>query len=157
TRLSELAPVTFISLSEILKGSGWRAICRAVERSDIVHLHTLWSPTNALVALQCRRRDRPYVVMPHGMLDPYSLSVRRWRKSLYLRAVERPTIAAARRMIYTTAEEARLASSQHFLLPPGVVIPLGGDAPNSNGDAFAASFLDKFPEAKGRLRVLFLG
>jgi len=31
----------------------------------------------------------PYYVFPHGMLDPYSLSVKRWRKAIYLRAIER--------------------------------------------------------------------
>ena len=38
--------------------------------SDIVHVHTLWNPLNRLAADACIRHRRPYVLMPHGMLDP---------------------------------------------------------------------------------------
>jgi glycosyltransferase involved in cell wall biosynthesis len=91
------------------------------------------------------------------MLDPYSLSVKRWRKALYLWAIERRNILAAQRLIYTTAEEARLAA--HWLSPlsKSVVIPLGGDAPGDNSKELAAGFLGRFPRAQGRRQLLFLG
>ena len=38
-------------------------------------------------------------------------------------------ILAAERLIYTTAEEERLAAIKLSLARKGVVIPLGGDAP----------------------------
>ena len=85
--------------------------------------------------------------MPHGMLDPYSLSVKRWRKAIYLWAIERKNILGAQRLIYTTAEERRLAAiGLPFRLPRGVVIPLGGDAPCENSEELASEFLERFPE-----------
>jgi glycosyltransferase involved in cell wall biosynthesis len=95
--------------------------------------------------------------MPHGMLDPYSLSVKRWRKALYLWALERRNLLAARRLIYTTPEEARLAAIRSFPLPKGDVIPLGGDAPARNSASLASTFLERFPQARGRRQLLFLG
>ena len=65
-----------------------------VHDADIVHLHTLWSPLNVSVRYACLRLERPYVLMPHGMLDPYSLSVKRLKKSIYLRMFEQHNIAA---------------------------------------------------------------
>src|SRR5215510_11766695 len=130
-RLNELAPTTFLPQSRTpapLHGPTRRQPSESVRTSDIVHLHTLWNPINVLLRRECARHRRPYVLMPHGMLDPYSLSVKRWRKSLYMRAIERKNILAAKRIIYTTTEEARLAQSGMVPLPAGVVIPLGGDA-----------------------------
>jgi glycosyltransferase involved in cell wall biosynthesis len=95
--------------------------------------------------------------MPHGMLDPYSLSVERWKKALYLWAIERKNIASAQRLIYTTAEEAHLAASQLSPLPEGVVVPLGADAPDGGADELASRFIEQFPKARGRRQLLFLG
>jgi len=95
--------------------------------------------------------------MPHGMLDPYSLTARRWRKKLYFWALERKNLSAAQRLIYTTPEEARLATTKFSSLPKGVIIPLGGDAPSSNPEDLASGFLESFPKARGRRQVLFLG
>jgi glycosyltransferase involved in cell wall biosynthesis len=95
--------------------------------------------------------------MPHGMLDPYSLAVRRWRKAVYLLAVEQRSMRLARRTIFTTEEEARLAKLQPWPISRPVVIPLGADAPSGDRTQMARPFLDRFPGAKDRRLVLFLG
>ena len=50
----------------------------------------------------------PYYIFPHGMLDPYSLSLKALKKSVYLKFFEGPNIACAQRMIYTTSEEEKI-------------------------------------------------
>src|SRR4051812_35169413 len=45
------------------------AIEAGVRRSDIVHVHGLWHPFSSLAGRACARYGRPYVLMPHGMLD----------------------------------------------------------------------------------------
>jgi glycosyltransferase involved in cell wall biosynthesis len=134
-----------------------RKIVKKIRLADIVHVHTLWNPINTLVRRGCATNSRPYVLMPHGMLDPYSLNVKRWRKSTYLWAIERKNLAAAQRLIYTTAEEAELAARQIPYLPKGVVVPLGADAPAEKVENLAAQFFSNFPVARGRRQVLFLG
>src|SRR5262249_53971192 len=91
-----------------------------------------------------------------GMLDPYSLMTKRWRKAAYLWAIERRNISAAKRVIFTTAEEARLAATRFLSLPKGVVIPLGGDGPVAAA-SLSSVFLERFPRARGRRQLLFLG
>jgi glycosyltransferase involved in cell wall biosynthesis len=159
-RLNALAPTTFLAPSRtrsLLDGRSWRQLDESIRAADIVHVHTIWNPINLMVRRACARRHRPYVLMPHGMLDPYSLSVSYWRKVLYLWAIERGNLASARRIIYTTAEEARLAATQMSSLPEGVIIPLGGDAPDGNADELASSFIERFPKARNRRQLLFLG
>jgi glycosyltransferase involved in cell wall biosynthesis len=159
-RLNEFVRTTFLPPAGAFTpwhGLVRRQLARSIEGADIVHIHTLWNTMNLVVRQECARLCRPYVLMPHGMLDPYSLSVKRWRKALYLWAVERKNIRSAQRLIYTTDEEARLAANAISPLPNGVVIPLGGDAPAGNSLALASAFLDRFPKARDRRQLLFLG
>src|SRR5215813_4038795 len=103
-RLNELAPTVFVGKSGWTVPVNWstrRRLREAIHAADIVHLHTLWNPINLAVRQICRRLSRPYVLMPHGMLDPYSLGAKRWRKALYFAAIERKNILSAARMIYT--------------------------------------------------------
>jgi glycosyltransferase involved in cell wall biosynthesis len=72
--------------------------------------------------------------------------------------VEGKVISRAKRLIYTTDEEMRLATSASTPSSKGIVITLGSDAPPAtNPDVLGAQFLDKFPKAKGRTQLLFMG
>ena len=95
-RLEQLAPTTFLNGLEtlpVLSRTGAAKINAHVRQADIVHVHTLWSPLNVSARYACLRHDRPYVLMPHGMLDPYSLSVKALKKFTYLRLFERHNMA----------------------------------------------------------------
>jgi glycosyltransferase involved in cell wall biosynthesis len=48
-------------------------------RLDLLHVHGLWMYPS-LAALRWAHGDRPYVVSPHGMLDPWALENSRWKK-----------------------------------------------------------------------------
>src|SRR5947209_18575039 len=75
-RLNDLAPTTLVSRSRtlwVLRRPARLQIGKSIRAADIVHLHTLWNPINLIVRRECARRRRPYVLMPHGMLDPYSM------------------------------------------------------------------------------------
>ena len=157
-RLNQLVPTFFVPQSRaFLDAPSRRALSERVQTADIVHVHTLWHPLNIMVRRECAYHCRPYVLMPHGMLDPYSLTVKRWRKAFYLRAIERQNIVSARRLIYTTAEEERLAETGLSYLPKGVVIPLGGDVPEGDAASLRSAFFARFPKARGRRQLLFLG
>lgn len=56
-----------------------------VADSDLCHLHGVWSPLLLITAKACRALGVPYVVMPHGMLDRWSMSQKRIKKQLALR------------------------------------------------------------------------
>jgi glycosyltransferase involved in cell wall biosynthesis len=159
-RLEQLAPTTFLNSLEILpvlSRTGAAKFNEHVQQADIVHVHTLWSPLNVSARYACLRHERPYVVMPHGMLDPYSLSVKALKKSTYLLLFERHNIACAQRIIYTTLEEERLAALAGLRLPPGELIPLGASASSASRHDLRAQFLARFPQTEGKRTLLFLG
>jgi glycosyltransferase involved in cell wall biosynthesis len=134
------------------------AINKAVREADVVHLHTLWNPLNAIARKACQRFGRKYVLMPHGMLDPYALKQSRWRKEIYFAAIERRNLQAAFRLIFTSAHEQHCAQQRFPWLPPGEVIPLAADCASAiSREQGIAVFTGLFPEVTSRRCLLFLG
>jgi glycosyltransferase involved in cell wall biosynthesis len=134
------------------------AVDKAVRAADIVHLHTLWHPLNAIARKACVRHGRKYVMMPHGMLDPYSLGQKRWRKKIYLAARERKNLQGACRLIFTTFHEQQAARESLYWLGPGEIVPLCADGPpDMSRQAAREAFFNLFPQVAGRRCILFLG
>lgn len=145
------------------KGFGYSTSLKSIFRKllpqqDIVHVHNLWGYTNQLAGRICPRAGVPFVVSSHGMLDPNSMSRKRWKKSLYAAACEWPVLRRATAMIYTHAEEERLARETCHGLPTGHVVPLGTEEPPSaDRGALREKFFDQYPDLRSRRLVVFLG
>jgi glycosyltransferase involved in cell wall biosynthesis len=134
------------------------SIRTAVAKYDVVHLHTLWTYASLAAARACRQANVPYLVMPHGMLDPHSVR-RGWlKKQVYGRVFEWPLLRRARGMCYTHPEEERLAAQTCRRLPRGYIVELGVESPpDCRLTDLRAEFLDRHPELRSRTVVLFLG
>ncbi len=145
------------SALEALWGSGRAQVRRLVQDADVVHLHTMWSPLNAIVARICRRCDKPYVISPHGMLDPYSLGIRALKKRAYLRMVESRTIRGAAGVLFTTDDERDLAVAQIGPVPNPGVVGLGADTPPASRDVLQARFRSEHPDLADKKLIIFLG
>lgn len=96
--------------------------------ADIVHLHSVFSPQNNLLA---RRTGRPIVLSPHGVLLPGSMGKSTFRKQVYRRLVELPALRKIAAVCALT--EAEAAGVRGFgyagrieVLPNGVPKPLAG-------------------------------
>ena len=128
----------------------------AVRAADIVHVHTLWHPLNVAARRACRRHGKPYVLSPHGMLDPISIDVHAWRKRAYLALMERRNLADAARVVFSTDTERELARP---LSGRGrcEVVSLGADQPPPlPREELAAKFLGAHPGGAEGERILFL-
>jgi glycosyltransferase involved in cell wall biosynthesis len=154
---AEVLPIGMPRFLKRARGSH-HAVDEAVRLADIVHLHTLWHPLNSIARKACARHRRRYVMMPHGMLDPYSLQQRRWRKQIYLAARERRNLEGACRLIFTTSDEQQAARASLSWLGAGEIIPLGADGPpEMPRETARQAFIERFPQAAGRRCLLFLG
>ena len=140
-----------------LAGQEAQRLKAAVRDADLVHCHTLWSPLGSRSAALARNSRTPYVLAPHGMLDPYSFSQRRLKKRLYLEGVERRTINAAARVMFTTDEERGLAEKTFGAIPNAVVVPLGADRLPHNRQFLRDHFFDQYQDLSGRPLLLFMG
>lgn len=79
---------------------------------DAVFVHGLWQFHGRAVHRVLRRRSLPYFVFPHGMLDPWfnrAYPMKHLKKWVYWRLCERHVLADASAVLFTCAEEMRLA------------------------------------------------
>jgi glycosyltransferase involved in cell wall biosynthesis len=129
--------------------------------ADVVHLHGLWNFTSIAVWLWARRTGKPYIVSPHGMLDPWALAQRRLKKLAALRLFQRRCLADAACLRATSALEAQGIRQAGFKMPIAVV-PNGvhlGVEPGKNGarnhqPKRRALFLSRLHPKKGLLNLV---
>ena len=103
---------------------------------DLAHIHALFSPVTTLAATIARYHNLPYIIRPCGMLDPADLQKKKRLKQIYSRLLERPNLAGAAAIHFTSKQEAKISERfglgdtakmpvpQDFL-PQDLVIPLG--------------------------------
>ncbi len=132
------------------------ALRREIATFDVVHLHSLYLFHDWAVPALCRRGGVPYIVRPHGTLDPYIRRRHRWRKALVEVLYQNRALRHAAAIHYTTAEEMRLATP-HAHGARGVVVPNGFDLDQFDRMPDGSGFRARYPETAGRRIVLFLG
>ena len=99
---------------------------------DVVHLHGIWSPLS-LATRYCQITAKgPVVVSPHGMLDPWALQQKRWKKAPALTLIERANLNNAACVVALNEAEAE-AIRQLRVRAPVAVIPNGAPVPNIAG------------------------
>lgn len=76
------------------------------EPSDLVHFHGLWQPAHAIMSLVCRLRGIPYIVSPHGMLEPWAWQHKGYKKRPYFTLVEKYHLNGAAALLTTSTQEA---------------------------------------------------
>lgn len=99
-----------------------RRLGDALQGSDVVHLHGVWTPSNTQVASACRRAGIPYVWSIRGTLDDWCMGERTLKKRLFLAAGASRALAGAA-AIHLTAEDELRQAGRWFPRELGVVIP----------------------------------
>lgn len=95
---------------------------RRVPSADIVHVHSLYLFHGIAAGHLCRRMDVPYIIRPHGTLDPFITRRRRLRKWLINRLYENRNLRGCAALHFTAQEEWSLALP-HTYGRPGFVVP----------------------------------
>jgi glycosyltransferase involved in cell wall biosynthesis len=101
---------------------------------DLAHIHALFSPVSSLAATVARSQGIPYILRPLGTLDPADLQKKRQLKRLYAAVLERPNLAGAAAIHFTSDQEAKI-SERFGTLSRDLVLPLGVQPVVSNPQA----------------------
>jgi glycosyltransferase involved in cell wall biosynthesis len=137
-------PPTGGPLGGLLLGRLTRAVAEHARSADVVHIHGVWDRAVRAAAAAARARRVRYVVVPHGMLDPWSMRaspLKRVKKGLAMALVFRRILNRAAFFHTLNADEKDLIAPLG-LAPPCEVIPNG-------------VFLDEFADlpARGEFRA----
>ncbi|MEC4816546.1 MAG: hormogonium polysaccharide biosynthesis glycosyltransferase HpsP [Scytonema sp. PMC 1069.18] len=91
---------------------------------NLAHIHALFSPVSSFAASVCRQQKLPYIMRPLGTLDPADLRKKKQLKKLYAAILERPNLAGAAAIHFTSVQEAKV-SERFGVSTRDLVIPLG--------------------------------
>lgn len=125
----------------------------AIHSSDVVHIHGVWQEHSTISALLSTKFRKPYLMSAHGMLEPWALRQRKWKKKLYSMLIESRNLSRAVCLRALTAAE--LADYRRFgLRNPVAVIPNGISVPARIDENL---FWSKYPHLQDQRLLLFLG
>src|SRR3989344_7451912 len=127
-----------------------RALKHRVPNVDLVLIHSLYQLTSTAAAHYCRKFRVPYVLRPHGILDPSLARRRRWLlKWAYIQLFEKRNFNYAAAIQYSSRIEEELArqfmtvKSPNLLIPEGISLDPFAKLPQRGG------FRAKYPEMAG--------
>ena len=133
------------------------ALGAAIPNYDVIHVNSLYQYPCTVAAYYARRFKKPYIVTPHGTLDPYIYGRHKLRKRIYEFLIERHNLENAGAVHFTTQEEMDLVGRLGLKLK-GVVVPLGVtvDADETHA-VFRAEMETSWPKTRDRRVILFFG
>jgi glycosyltransferase involved in cell wall biosynthesis len=117
-----LPPLT--KRERFLASGARRALADVVPQFDLIHLHGVWDPLVKAVANLALAAGKPFVLTPHGMLDPWAMSQRWWKKKLAMMLGYRHMLNSAAFLHFLNADECALTKRLN-LTSPGRIIPNG--------------------------------
>jgi glycosyltransferase involved in cell wall biosynthesis len=123
----------------------------------IIHSHGLWLAANHWAATAARSAHSVLVIQPHGMLHPWAMKHRRWKKWLAMQAFQWRDLQAARALVATSQEELEhiraLGLEQPVaVIPNGITLPavVAARAGTTAGDRpRTALFMGRIHPVKG--------
>jgi len=135
---------------------------RMIEHFDILHIHGLYRFPVTYAAWLARKTGIPYIIRPHGSLDPFLYQQSRFGKMalplkrMYERLFDIPNLNNAAAIHYTTKEEMERASFLGLRAKPALV-PMGIDWESYRYLPAKGSFRRRLGLKNQTPLVLFLG
>lgn len=120
--------VAFYELPQALRVGGLETACRGLEGAlaaqgvevlrdpapaelrpgDVAHFHGLWSLKHLGISRQLAKMGIPWVSSPHGMLEPWAIREKRWKKLPYFWLLEKSRLTAGTVLATADQEAERL-------------------------------------------------
>lgn len=102
----------------------FRRLGKLVAEADVVHVHCGWRFAVWWAAHCARKHGRPYVMMPHGCLEPERLKISRWQKRISGWLFDRRAYRDAA-VVWVTSESEVAGVRAYGATCPVRVVPLG--------------------------------
>jgi len=91
---------------------------------DLVWIHALWTGTTFYAAKYAKKYNIPYIVTPHGMIEPDALKRKGIKKKLYWSLIEKRVFDNAAAIHCITEAESnyakQLTKTKNFIIPNGI-------------------------------------
>jgi glycosyltransferase involved in cell wall biosynthesis len=138
------------------KSEGWRYskklkdyLKENLKDFDLVWIHAIWTGTSFFASRYAKKFRIPYIVTPHGMIEPDALQRKGLKKKIYWSLIEKKVFDNASAIhCITDAEKTysdNLSKTRAFVIPNGISneIFLEKDYSNLNSISFIGRFHEK--------------
>ena len=139
-------------------------ICNPRENISIdshIIVHGLWQWPGVVAYKNWKRRKIPFLVFPHGMLDPWfktTFPLKHFKKQLYWWWRQGRILSNARAVCFTTEDERQLAQNTFWPYKcREIVTGLGVCDPPKNEEHQKSVFVEKFPIILDKKVLLYMG
>ncbi len=135
---------------------------RAFGKADVVHDHGIWLPFHKQIALECARHGIPRIVSPRGMLEPWALNHKKWKKRLAWWIYQKRDLHRATALHATAESEAaqlrKLGFKQRIIIAANGVMDQRSEVKGQRSGPADTSLLtsDLRPPISGLRTALFL-
>ncbi len=123
---------------------------------DLVHTNTLFSYPAFPAHLACQVHNVPYIMTPHGMLEPWALNYKSWKKRFFFSLMEKPALNRASAIQMLASKEA-INTRNLNLKAPLVIVPNGIRYQDFQCLPDKEIFYEQFPDVRDKSILLFLG
>lgn len=126
---------------------------------DIIHLHGIWQMQIHLAARIARKLNIPYIETPRGMLEPWSLEQKKWKKRLAMWLYQRTDLKKAIALHATADSEAAQFKKLGFdnpiiMSPNGVNLPKQLPGKTRDDARHRVLFVSRMHQKKGVLELV---
>lgn len=122
---------------------------------DLVHTIAVFSYPVSITHWACQFKGVPYINNPQGMLEPWALSYKSWKKRIYYKLIEQSSLHNASAIQMLNLAEAKNAEPLQ-LKAPIVLIPNGIHEQEFKELPSPEPFYQKFPHTFDKTLILFL-
>lgn len=127
-----------------------------VQNYSIVHTNAIFSYPILPAYWACQLHHIPYIVTPRGMLEPWALAYKAWKKNLYFSLLEKPALEKASCIHMLASTEAERIQPIGLKIAVEVV-PNGIHREQFDVKHDPDVFYNQFPETRGKKLIIFLG
>jgi len=126
---------------------------------SLIQNHGLWLPVNHWVSRFARTHRIAMIAQPHGMLEPWAINHKAWKKRLAWNLYQRLDLESAA-VLHATSQREAENFRQLGLRPPIAIIPHGTDLPEwrdlvyPKGTPRKMLFLSRIHPVKGLLNLV---
>ena len=88
---------------------------------SLLHSNGLWLPVNHLASVAALRYGIPLIIQPHGMLEPWALNHKAWKKRIAMSLFQKHDLNAAKALVATSSVEYENIRKLGFRQPVAVI------------------------------------
>jgi len=123
---------------------------------NVIHIHGIWSPINTFVPILAILFNKPFIISPQGMLEPWALSFKKIKKFFFLHFIWKFIFLKSKKIIFTSNQEYKnfkklnIIQNYNFeVIPNGFYIEGKNDIVKNKKKINKLLFLSRIHKKKG--------